>query len=55
MAAHAILEETNRLDFPGKVSEELKAVLRRCLAPRRDDRPDVQSLLDDVYFTRAAK
>jgi len=55
MPAHSIMAETqtDRLVFPGKVSDELKAALRRCLTPRRDDRPDVQALLDDPYFTRA--
>ena len=51
MKPHTIRAETETLDFPGKVSTEAQAFLRKCLAPRRDDRPDVQALLDDPYLT----
>ena len=44
--------ETEQLEFVGKVSAECQAFLRRCLAPRPDDRPEVQALLDDVYFAQ---
>ena len=53
MKPHDIRAETQLLEFPGKVSAEAQAFLRRCLAPRRDDRPDVKALLDDPYFARS--
>ena len=40
MKAHAI-KETETLEFPGKISAEAQAFLRRALAPKREDRPDV--------------
>ena len=51
MKPHTIRAETEQLEFPGKVSAEAQAFLRKCLAPRRDDRPDVQALLDDSYLS----
>jgi tousled-like kinase len=53
MNAHAMREETQQLAFPGKVSAEVQAVLRRCLAPRRDERPAVLELLEDAYFVKS--
>ena len=50
MKSHAIRQETQTLDFPGKLSQEGQAFLRRALAPRKDDRPDVAELLADPYM-----
>ena len=50
MGPHAIRQETQTLEFPGKVSSEAQAFLRRALAPKRDDRADVAELLDDPYM-----
>ena len=55
MRAHAIREETQTLEFPGKLSEEGKAFLKRALAPRREERPDVVELLADPYMVKAGK
>ena len=53
MKPHDIRAETQTLEFPGKVSAEAQAFLRRTLAPRREDRPDVLALLDDPYLARS--
>ena len=53
MKPHDIRAETQQLEFPGKVSSEAQAFLRRTLAPRREDRPDVLALLDDPYLARS--
>ena len=41
MQPHAIRTETQALAFPAKVSADAQALLRRCLNPNRDERPDV--------------
>jgi hypothetical protein len=53
MKPHDIRAETQQLEFPGKLSAEAQALLRRTLAPRREDRPDVATLLDDPYLARS--
>ena len=55
MKAHTIRQETQTLDFPGKLSAEGQAFLRRALAPRREERPDVIELLADPYVQLKAK
>ena len=45
MQPHAIRAETQALAFPAKVSADAQALLRRCLNPNRDERPDVLALL----------
>jgi len=55
MKPHAIIAETEQLEFPGKISAEAQSFLRKCLAPRREDRPDVQALLDDVYISSKSR
>jgi len=52
LTPHAIRQETEKLQFPGKLSDDGKAALRRCLVARREERPDVDTLLQDAYFTR---
>ena len=53
MQPHAIRAETQALAFPAKVSADAQALLRRCLNPNRDERPDVLALLDDPYLAPA--
>ena len=50
MKPHAIRHETQQLDFPGKLSADAQAFLRRALAPKREERSDVAELLADVYM-----
>ena len=53
MSPQAIRAETDTLVFPSKISAECQGVLRRVLAPTKDDRPDVATLLEDPYFSKA--
>ena len=55
MKAHAIQKETETLEFPGKISAEAQAFLRRALAPKREDRPDVNGLLADPHMQGKSK
>ena len=50
MKPHDIRAETQQLEFPGKLSAEGQAFLRRALAPRREERPSVAELLGDAYM-----
>ena len=53
MKPHDIRAETQTLEFPGKISAEAQAFLRRALAPRREERPSVVELLQDPYYMQA--
>ena len=54
MSPQQFRAETDALVFgPAKISAECQGVLRRVLAPSKDDRPDVATLLDDPYFSKA--
>lgn len=58
MSSHSMRAETQRLAIPESkpaLSAEAAAALRRSLAPRRDDRPNAQELLQDPYFAGKAK
>jgi len=50
MKPHAIREETNQLDFPGKLSAEAQVFLRRALAPKSEERGSVRELLADAHM-----
>ena len=52
MKAHAILAETQRLQVPdkAKVTSDCVSFLKKALANRREDRPDVAGLLSDPYL-----
>ena len=50
MKPHTIRAETEQLDFPGKISPECQAFLRKMLAQNREDRPDAEALLADAYL-----
>ena len=50
MKSHTIRQETQTLEFPGKLSAEAQAFLRRALTSRRDERPNVVELLADPYM-----
>ena len=53
MKPHDIRAETQQLEFPGKLSAEAQAFLRRTLNNNRQERPDVLTLLDDPYLARS--
>ena len=53
MMPHDIRAETQQLEFPGKLSAEAQAFLRRMLNSNRQERPDVITLLDDPYLARS--
>ena len=53
MKPHDIRAETQQLEFPGKLSVEAQAFLRRTLNNNRQERPDVLTLLDDPYLARS--
>ena len=55
MKPHDIRHATQQLDFPGKMSAEGQAFLRRALAPRREERPEVPELLADPYMQQKGK
>ena len=58
MSSHSMRAETQRLTIPDTkpaLSVEAQIALRRCLAPRRDDRPNAQTLLEDPYFEGKGK
>ena len=55
MKSHAIRQEASTLDFPGKLSGECQAFLRRALAPGARERADVVELLADPYMTPPPK
>jgi serine/threonine protein kinase len=58
MSSHSMRAETQRLAIPETkpaLSAEAAAALRRALAPRRDDRPNAQEMLQDPYFAGKPK
>ena len=55
MKPHAIRSETEQLEFPGKLSAEAQAFLKRALAPRREDRPEVPELISDSHLQGKSK
>jgi len=52
MKPHTIRQETQQLDFPGKITADGQAFLKRALAPRREERPDAATLLSDPYVQK---
>lgn len=53
MKPHAIRQETEVLEFPGKISAECQAFMRRALAPKKEERAGVAELLADAYLQKA--
>lgn len=49
---HKIMENARTVEFPPtcKISDVTKEFIRKCLAYNPDDRPDILTFQDDVYF-----
>jgi tousled-like kinase len=55
MKPHSIRQETQTLEFPGKISAEAQAFLKRALAPTREERADVAELLADPHMQQKGR